>query len=226
MMVPIEKHKHNYMLYGALFGLFQYRLDFFIVGYFLDIASVGLYSVGMTLAELLWRIPTAITQVLLPKIADISDIEANKLTANVCRKTSFIIVVSSCIMYLLSEFFIILLYGNEYILSINVVKLILPGICFASIWKVITNDFMARGWAIYYSYSAFLSFILIIVFDIILIPLYGIYGAAIASSISYFSSFIFLVFIFSIKTNQSLFFFLPTKNDIRWFYNAGINFFK
>jgi O-antigen/teichoic acid export membrane protein len=201
--------------FGALFGMFQYRIDVFIVGYFLDSEAVGLYAIGMGLGELLWKIPSAITNVLLPRVANATDEEANILTPQVCRITLIIISFFGVILFLFADYAVILLYGKAFSYSGIIVRLILPGVIFTSIWKILTNDFMARGFAIYYSYSALLAAIVIVTLDILVIPKYGLIGAAVASSIAYFISFAFLATIFSKITNNSIFFFIPRKKDFK-----------
>ena len=73
-----------------LFTLFTYRLDTFIVNYFSGASSVGLYSTGVSSAELLWYIPNAISSTLFPKSAALDKDVGARLTARVCRQTLLI----------------------------------------------------------------------------------------------------------------------------------------
>ena len=53
---------------GNVLQFFNYRLDIFFVNYFLGVTSVGLYTVGVAIAELLWYIPDAIATFFISKI--------------------------------------------------------------------------------------------------------------------------------------------------------------
>ena len=211
---------------GGLFGFFQYRFDMFIVGYFLDAAAVGLYSIGIVVAEIIWRIPTAITNVLLPKVANITDEKANKITPMICRQTALLILAIALLFFVFSDYLIITLFGSAYYPSIAVLRWMLPGVCFISIWKIIINDLNARGYPLLYGYSAVVGFSVTILFDIIFIPLYGINGAAIASSIAYLSSLMTVVTIYSFKTGVPLSSFLPKFKDIQELYSKNVLYLK
>jgi O-antigen/teichoic acid export membrane protein len=51
---------------GNIATLFNYRLDVFIVNYFLNPAQVGLYALGVVVSEGLWQIPRAAAVALFP----------------------------------------------------------------------------------------------------------------------------------------------------------------
>src|SRR5262249_57858927 len=54
---------------GNVAAFFNYRLDVFVVNYFLDAAHVGLYSLGVVISEGLWQIPAAAAVALFSRTA-------------------------------------------------------------------------------------------------------------------------------------------------------------
>lgn len=207
---------------GGIFGFFQYRVDVFIVAYFLDAAAVGFYVVGLAVAEVLWRIPSAVVNVLLPKVADSADDKVNKITPMICRETSVLILGAGLLIFVLAHHLINLLYGSAYQPSVAVLRWVLPGVYFVSLWKILINDFNARGYPLFYGYSASVAVVVMVLLDIILIPRYGIVGAAVASSVAYFSSFITIIFIYRYKTGVPFRLFLPRTSDVKGLYFKNV----
>jgi O-antigen/teichoic acid export membrane protein len=68
---------------GNLLQFFNYRLDAFLVNFFLGAAGVGIYGSAVALAELLWQLPNAVSYVLFPKSANSSHETMNRLTPRV-----------------------------------------------------------------------------------------------------------------------------------------------
>src|SRR4030095_13532204 len=64
----------------------NYKLDVFVVGFFAGQASVGRYTLAVSLAQLLWLMSNSVASVLLPKVASSTDTENNiRHTSRVSR---------------------------------------------------------------------------------------------------------------------------------------------
>lgn len=168
-----------------LVGFFTYRLDFFLVNYFLDSSYVGIYSISVAVAELLWYIPNSIQTILMPKVASMTREEANGRVPDVCKFTLYLTLGLSVVLLCVASQLIPLVYGKQFNASVMPLLLILPGIISLAVSKVVSAYLMGRGKPIYSTYVSIFSFVVITILDIILIPLYRLNGAAIASSIAY-----------------------------------------
>ncbi|MEK7519498.1 MAG: oligosaccharide flippase family protein, partial [Patescibacteria group bacterium] len=73
-----------------MMSFLNYRLDMFLIAFFLNPLAVGLYSIAVGIAERLFIIPGAITTVLYPKISSMEDSKANEFTPKIARHTFFI----------------------------------------------------------------------------------------------------------------------------------------
>ena len=168
-----------------IFTFFNYKLDMFMVNFFIGIAAVGYYSLSVGLAEMLWIIPSSIAFVLFPKVSSSEKYEASELTAAVCRHTFFLSLVLCVLAVLFSKYAINIVYGDRFIPSYLPLMLLLPGILMGAISKHLSAYLNGIGKVIYAPIRATTGLIINIVLNLILIPNYGIRGAAIASSISY-----------------------------------------
>lgn len=180
--------------WGNVFKTLNYRLDALILGYLTDASVVGLYSAAVSVAETVLKIPDAIGTVLLPKIVNMNNAEAKTFTPLVCRVMLMFIIIVSGLLFCAGDFIITMLFGKAFLPAVLALYLLVPGIIFLSVWKVLSTDVIARGLPLQFSISSFVSLIVMIALDFVLIPVSGIKGASLASSISYFAALGIIIF--------------------------------
>ena len=56
---------------GNIFQFLNYRIDMFLVAYFLDVTALGYYVIAVSMAERLWIIPKSMATILFPRISAI-----------------------------------------------------------------------------------------------------------------------------------------------------------
>lgn len=171
---------------GNVATFFNYRLDVFIVNYYLNTSEVGLYALGVMISEALWQLPNAAATALLPRTARGSDASGTQFTCLVCRQVFTIACVSAVLVALLSPLAVPLVFGREFSASVAVIWWILPGTIVFAPAKVMSAELLGRGWPQYSSIIAVLTLCVTVSLDFYLIPRKGIQGAAIASSLAYF----------------------------------------
>ncbi|WP_010293030.1 flippase [Clostridium senegalense] len=184
----IEQLKFGGMIYlGNLFVFLNYKLDQFLVRDMLGQVQLGIYSVSVTLAEMLFLIPSSVGTAITGRLYNISDDahEQRKITTALTVKYVFYITLIFSIGAIIFSPLIIWLYGEEYASSQLPTQILFIGIAFASIGKVSGGYFQSIGKPYIHTVIAFSIFMINFAFNIMLIPKWGINGAAIASTISY-----------------------------------------
>ena len=200
---------------GNVVQFFNYRLDMFVVNYFIGVTKVGLYSIAVTVAELLWYIPQAVATILFPRTAATGAEEAKLFTPKVCRNTFLITLIAALGLSVVSKPLIIFIYSEAYATSVLPLWLLMPGVVALSISKVLCGDLAGRGLLQYGAYSSAISLAATVICDLLLIPRWGIAGAAVASSISYcIATLVVLFFYVRISGNSLAFVLIPRKEDI------------
>ena len=195
---------------------FNYRLDTFIVNYFLSPLHVGLYTAAVSFAELIWHIPNAISQNLFVASSKSKTNKIDEVTILIFRQTLFLVSIVAVLFLFLGRFLIIILLGNRFAGAYLPFKWLLIGVVALSTSKVIAADMVGRGYPGYCSMIATISLVFTIVLDLLLIPRYGITGAAIASSISYTVSALLFILIFKRITKINLKkLFIPGQRDLK-----------
>jgi len=172
---------------GNLPTFFTYRLDVFIINYFLEPAQLGFYALGVVVSEALWQIPQATASALFPRTARTVEQDATQFTCFVLRQVLFITGLCGIAIAVLSPFLIPLVFGARFKPAVPVIWWILPGTVALALGKVACADLAGRGKIGYSSAFAFVCFAIAAVLDLVLIPHMGIQGAAVASSLSYFA---------------------------------------
>lgn len=163
-----------------------YRLDVFVVNYFLSPAQVGFYALGVVISESLWQIPQAVAVALAPRTARTIGEAGEQFTCFVTRQVFLLACTMAGIMALTSPLVIPLIFGARFGPSVPVIWWILPGTAAFAVGKVMAADLTARGKPEYNSMIAIATAALTVLLDFALIPRMGIRGAALASSITYF----------------------------------------
>jgi O-antigen/teichoic acid export membrane protein len=169
---------------GGVTQQLQHRAPVLLVGYFLSISQLGIYSLAVSLVELLWYVPNAISTVLMPHIASSTEEEARRGTPTFCRITLGVtcalavglsVVAAVVIPWLLPAF-------RE---SLRPFHILMPGIVLATIFKVLASDFNGRGRPLKTFYPAFSALAIELVAGCVFIPRFGLTAAAIVTTAGY-----------------------------------------
>jgi len=177
---------------GAVTQYLQHRVDILLVGILLPLGDVGVYSIAVVVAELLWYVPNTLAAVLMPHVAVSSDEDATKLTAAFCRGTVALNAILATGLGVTCSWLIPWILP-AFRSSVELIWLLLPGTIAASVFKVLSSDFNGRGKPLETFWPAALSLSLCLVVGLLVIPQFGTVGAAIVTSGGYFlNAFLYL----------------------------------
>ncbi|OEE04356.1 hypothetical protein OC5_03110 [Vibrio cyclitrophicus ZF264] len=198
----IELKKTEVLLKGVQFALplfligLNVSFDLVILKYFKGLSEVGIYQTSVTIANLLWILPSIIASV---SFSFALDLKANNNEFNKLIKKTFIIIIMSLpvalVLFILSDSIFVFVYGNDFFKSSAIFKILLPGYFIMLIYKVMYPFVAAKG----NTYSAMLIFLLCFIINvtlnIILTPRFGSVGTAYSTLISYTICGILFIFI-------------------------------
>jgi O-antigen/teichoic acid export membrane protein len=171
---------------GQLIQFFNYRLDILLLAYFWTNREVGVYSVAVFMAELVWYVPQAVITVLLPRVsATGADGGGLAFTSRAIRHTVLWSVLCALALAAAAPVIIPFLYGRPFADAVPALWILLIGIAALAPGKLAVAHLAATGKPQYYTYLALAGIGLSVVLDLALIPRYGIIGAAAASAMAY-----------------------------------------
>lgn len=168
---------------AGIAGQLHSRQDVLILGWMAGASAVGLYSVGVSLSELIQYVPIALGGVLLAKTPRVSKASALEL---VCRSTRISVMIMIAIAVpaaLLVPLAVRLLYGQEFSASVAIFYVLLPGMFAGGVVRTVWNYHAARN-RIYWRESLVMAGVNIGL-NTALIPHFGALGAGAASTLSY-----------------------------------------
>lgn len=184
----IDQFKYGKYIYlSALFIFLNYRVDQFMINYFKNKAELGIYSVGVQLAELAFLIPASITAPLLGNLLNIKTTEKDKRRAktSITIKYTFYTTTAVCLLGIAMSPLVTILYGQSFARSAPILIILLIGIMFTSIGKIAPSFYHSIGKTKQPLIIAIMVATINISMNLLLIPKFGIVGAAIASTFSY-----------------------------------------
>lgn len=198
---------------GNLVQFSNYRLDMFLIAFFMNVTSVGYYSIAVTMAEVLWYFPGAVGTIIYARTPILSAEDANASTPRICRNTLFLTILAALVMFALGKPIIALFFGSAFLPALKPFWILLPGVVALSIDMVLGNEITGRGKPLIGTIVAGVSLIVNIPMNIILIPRMGIAGAALASTVAYVVDAIVVTIIFLKMSKNSWVDTLVLKRD-------------
>ncbi len=163
------------------------RLDQLILGAMVQPAALGIYSVAVRLAELIWFIPDAAGPVLFNAIAACKENDERVFILARTHRIIFTVCVFLALAWLLLIRFIVLPFvlNGPYGEVLPLLVILVPGTLFLVSSKMVTKLLSSTGQVIYTTRITVIGSAVSVLLYFLLIPLSGPYGAAIASTLGY-----------------------------------------
>jgi len=161
-----------------------------MIGYFMTSTEVGIYSVAIGIARMIWIIPQSINTVSYPTFSYYwgkgeHDV-VNKLFNKGLKYSACMLAPIGLGLAIFGKDAILLLYGTKFLPAVLPLQILLIGAVVRGIWISIGTIFSAVGRVDLGYKIPPLTAIPNILLNYILIPYYGIPGAAIATTLSFF----------------------------------------
>lgn len=180
-ILPLLRFSFFPML-SVLMSSLNYRVDILMLDGNVPSAAIGIYSVGVSLADRIWLVPDAMKGVMISNITKGKDHREVAYVMRICNTVCLCLIVG---IILLGEPFINIIFGAEYAGAYSITLILMLGVFPMIAYKIIASFNIVLG-------RQKISFILLsisvvanIVANSFLIPVWGIYGACIASVASY-----------------------------------------
>ena len=172
----------------------SYRMDIWFVNYFHGKEITGIYALSVSLAQMVWLLPSAIQSVLYTFISTHSDKPLLiQKTIKTTKQIGIYAIVAGIVGYIASIYLVPILFGDAFSESVKGIGILLLGVVPFCTTMAISGYFAGTNQVRINFYSAIIGFIVCLLFDFAFIPTYGFIGAAWASVVSYISTLIYLV---------------------------------
>lgn len=173
-----------YMISGIMISLYS-QVDIIMIKHMLNGTSyVGYYSAAWSVCNLVAFIPMAISQSAVPVLLQLKKDNSKNYNNRVTQAIAIIVwigILYSCFITCFSNKIVNLLYGKNFMLSANVLKILVWVTLFQNLTKIRDMWFVGEGQSKLVALYSLLGTLANIVVNYCLIPVLGIYGAALAT---------------------------------------------
>ncbi|KUK69655.1 MAG: Polysaccharide biosynthesis protein, membrane-associated [Methanomicrobiales archaeon 53_19] len=157
----------------------------FLIGYFLTPIEVGIYSVAITISQILIIFPSAIQRITTPDIANLYRKKSEtKIRKYFFRSMSYSLIaclIIGIIIILMGDWLILNLFSEEFLPAKKyMIYLIIGNVIFSPVISVGSCFFSMNKFTVPYRINI-ISFFLMLLLNFILIPSLGIFGAVIST---------------------------------------------
>lgn len=214
-----ELFRYGLPLYpGNLTQFLSARIDVYLLAWLLvdPSAPLGYYSMAVTMAQLVFFLPNAVSTIYFPHVAGSTREDSDRHVALVSRVTLIITAVVAVALVPLGTFMIHLVLP-AFDAALPAFYLLLPGVVALSLVKVLSSYLAGLAMTAWMSYVNVAALAVNVVANLILIPPFGILGAAVASLVSYSASAIAFSVLVARLTHSSIAdFWIPRVGDVRF----------
>lgn len=212
----IELFKFSLLpMISMLLTMLNYKIDILMLKACnnIELSDIGIYSIGVSLADKAVYIPDAVKEILLSKLSKGSGPYEVARTMRFCFPISILIGI---VILLIGEPILNLLYGKDYLGSYTITVICIFGTAMMVFFKMISQYNNVNGKQKINVIFLIIAIILNIILNIVMIPIWGITGAALASLISYIICAILFMIYFKkttkIEIRKMIF---PIKEDLK-----------
>lgn len=170
---------------ATFFMMLHSKIDILILGSLSSMEQVGFYSLAVAVA-INWQIPFSVGGVIISKSANSEELELkNENIAKLIRLSILIGLVLYILLFFFAPFVVRILYGKEFLPSVILIRVLLPGVLLLIISKLMGSRLAGEGKPYIFMFIAIPSLIINIILNYMLIPQYHALGAALSTDVSY-----------------------------------------
>jgi O-antigen/teichoic acid export membrane protein len=181
----------------------SYRFDMWVVDGYHGAAELGRYALAVSLAELVWILPTAVSRVIFPVASQLADEHGAKLAV----RSATAAVLTSALIGLAgwagSVLVLVPIFGPEFSDVPTLIGILLIGVIPFAAAKVLGSYLSAIGAMAWNTLSTVVILGISVSLCFVLIPSGGATGAAVATAITYFIHTAVLGWLFLRRTGMS-----------------------
>jgi O-antigen/teichoic acid export membrane protein len=200
-----------------------FRIDVYMVAYFLDAAQTAFYSLALHFTEMILEIPQAVGWVIYPRLASSDKEDVHRLTAQACRRTVLLTALGGLAAAVLGPFIVPLWYGKAFAPASKPLMIATVGMVMMSVFTIITRDFTSRNKQAVNIRAGAVALVSNVALNVFAIPALGISGAALATSVSYSLAALMVIIPYHRESGIALVDALvPQAEDVRFVWNVAL----
>jgi O-antigen/teichoic acid export membrane protein len=219
-LLSILKEIFVYGLWGSADNLAEActaRLNYFLVGRFAGLGSVGLLDAGTKISESVWNISRSVANIEYNRIAKMSERDEQKrITLQLFKLTTLAVALVMALILMIPEWiYTDYLFGPDFQGIRTLIAILSVGIVALGSHTILSHYFIGSGQIRYSAAASLVGLVGLLIAGTFLIPDYGVRGSALSSSIAFSLMLLFSLSVFVRQTKSRWRDFLPCRSDFR-----------
>ncbi len=199
---------------GNVIQYLNYRMSYYVLHSQHNLTDIGLYDVGVRIAEAVWMISNSISTVLYSRIANLGDNDISRRLALMLAKLSLAATLAAVLVIAaMPVSFFTAIFGAEFGQVRVIIHILGPGIVIFGFTIVVSHYFAGTGRYALNTLAALIGLLFTISGNYLLVPRFGLAGAGWTASISYIFTACFIIILFIKKTDYHWPQLIPTWHD-------------
>lgn len=171
---------------SAFIQFLNYRLSFFFLEYYLGIAYVGIFSIGVTFSEAIWTVSRSLSLVLYSDILNTKNADNTIVKTKMSLKISFLVTLAFIFLVLLiPNDFYSFVFGKQFSQTKTIILYLSPGILAIAVSNIIGFYFAGTNKLGILNIKSILGLVVTVGLSLFAIPRWGILGACVVTTLSY-----------------------------------------
>ncbi|MFA6949350.1 MAG: polysaccharide biosynthesis C-terminal domain-containing protein [Lentimicrobiaceae bacterium] len=205
----------GYLQAASLMQLFNYRLSYYIIEKYFDRATLGVFSVGVQIAESVWIVAKSMAVLQYSRISNSRNHPYSiRLTVNFLKFTGLVTSILIGIILLLPQEFFVWIFRSDFSHITQVIASLSVGILALALSLMFSHYFSGTGQPVHNTISSGIGLIFTVILGFTLIPRFGLTGAGITASLSYLAGMLYQLLVFKKTTRVMWMDFVPAKKDV------------
>lgn len=176
---------------GSITQSLNYRLSFYVLGFYCGESMVGIYSNGVSIGEAVMLFGSSLALVQYSKLSNTENhSQSKRLTNRMCLINGGVTLLALLFFDFLPAEVYCFVFGDDFGRVRDVMRMLSIGILFLSISSNFTQYLFAKGNFKTTTLASLLGLAVTLIGCFGLVPRYGISGAAITACVSYCVSFL------------------------------------
>ncbi len=207
---------------GHTLEIGNYRLDQWFIGSFSGSRELGLYSVAVAWAEVLFYLPGVLVMIQRPDLVRAGPQAAAELIQRLLRITILLALPLAAFLVIAAPFLCTTVFGDEFAGSVDDLRVLALGVVGITFMALLGAALTAQRRPLLTTAAAACAFVLTIGLALALIPPLGGLGAAIATSVAWTVGGVAIAIIFSRALRTDIRNLVPTSADLRWIHSEFV----
>lgn len=204
---------------GHTLEIGNYRIDQWFVGAFSGSRELGIYSVAVAWAEVLFYLPGVLVMIQRPDLVRAGPQDAARLAQRLLRVTVLIALPLAAFLIIAAPFLCTTVFGPEFADSVVQLRVLALGAIGITFMALLGAALTAQGKPLLTTSADACAFVLTIGLDLALIPSLNGLGAAIATSVAWTGGGLAMAIIFSRALRTRIGLLVPRSADVRWIHS-------